>query len=104
MVVLAKQREEDFADPIITNFVKEDHVPWYKKKNLRSLYFFMYPACTLGHLWLGILWLTVILGMGIEITSGFDSQIINVVQIVPSWQKCKESYIRISQKSVWHST
>jgi len=28
--------------------------------------------------------------MGIEITSGFDSQIINVVQIVPAWQKCKD--------------
>jgi MFS family permease len=26
--------------------------------------------------------------MGIEITSGFDSQIINTVQIVPSWNKC----------------
>ena len=45
MGILAKTREEDFADPIITNFVKEDKVPWYKKKNLRMLYFCMYPAC-----------------------------------------------------------
>lgn len=45
MVVLGKQREEDFADPIITNFLKEDKVSWYKKKNLRTLYFCMYLAC-----------------------------------------------------------
>ena len=75
---ITKQREEDFADPILTNFVKEDKVPWYKKKNLRMLYFAMYPAC-----------------MGIEITSGFDSQIINVVQIVPSWNKCEDFFATI---------
>jgi len=45
MVVLGKQREEDFSDPIITNFVKNDKVSWYKKKNLRLLYICMYPAC-----------------------------------------------------------
>ena len=72
MVHLGKQREEDLSDPIITNFVAEDKVIWYKKRNLRFLYFVLFPAC-----------------MGIEITSGFDSQIINVVQIVPSWQKCE---------------
>jgi hypothetical protein len=35
------------------------------KPNLRRLYFILFPAC-----------------MGIEITSGFDSQIINTVQIL----------------------
>jgi hypothetical protein len=65
-------KQEDFSDPIITNFVKEDKVIWYKKRNLRNLYFVLFPAC-----------------MGVEMTSGFDSQIINVVQMVPSWRKCK---------------
>jgi hypothetical protein len=45
MVVLGKQREEDFSDPIITNFVRDDKVVWYKKRNLRYLYLVMYPAC-----------------------------------------------------------
>jgi hypothetical protein len=43
--MVGKLREEEFSDPIITNFVKEDKVPWYKKKNLRMLYFALYPAC-----------------------------------------------------------
>ncbi|KAH6651694.1 general substrate transporter [Truncatella angustata] len=56
------------ADPIVTRLAKEDKVPWYKKPNLRSLYFMLFPTC-----------------MGIELTSGFDSQMINALQIVPSW-------------------
>lgn len=46
MVAIGKQREEDFSDPILTNFVNEDKVHWYQKKNLRKLYLCMYPACT----------------------------------------------------------
>lgn len=60
------------ADPIITRLANEDRVRWYKKPNLRFLYFMLFPTC-----------------MGIELTSGFDSQMINALQIVPSWVTCK---------------
>jgi sugar porter (SP) family MFS transporter len=56
------------ADPILTRIVQEDSTSWIKKRNLRNLYFLLVPAC-----------------IGIEITSGFDSQLINALQIVPSW-------------------
>ena len=62
------------ADPVLTRIVNEDKVPWYKKPNLRNLYFLLLPTC-----------------IGIEITSGFDSQMINSVQIVKPWQECKTS-------------
>ena len=26
------------SDPVVTNYVKQDRVVWYKKPNLRSLY------------------------------------------------------------------
>jgi hypothetical protein len=71
MVVVGKQREENVAEPVLANLLADDHTPWYKKPNLRALYFILFPAC-----------------MGIEITSGFDSQIINTVQIVYTWNKC----------------
>ncbi|KAI1765670.1 general substrate transporter [Hypoxylon sp. FL1150] len=56
------------ADPIITRLANEDNVRWYRKPNLRYLYLLLFPTC-----------------MGIELTSGFDSQMINALQIVPSW-------------------
>ncbi|KAF2840948.1 general substrate transporter [Patellaria atrata CBS 101060] len=61
--------QDGAADPIITRMVDEDTVPWWKKKNLRWLYLMLFPTC-----------------MGIEMTSGFDSQIINAVQLIPPWQ------------------
>ncbi|EAW16682.1 putative MFS sugar transporter [Aspergillus fischeri NRRL 181] len=70
MVVVPKHREEDVAEPVLANLLADDHTPWYKKPNLRYLYLILFPAC-----------------MGIEITSGFDSQIINTVQIVYTWNK-----------------
>ncbi|KAJ5389306.1 MFS sugar transporter [Penicillium cataractarum] len=70
MVVVGKQREENVAEPVLANLLADDRTPWYKKPNLRRLYFILFPAC-----------------MGIEITSGFDSQIINTVQIVYTWNK-----------------
>ncbi|KAH8432125.1 putative MFS sugar transporter [Aspergillus melleus] len=70
MVVVGKQREEDFGEPVLASLLASDRTPWYKKPNLRNLYFILFPAC-----------------MGIEITSGFDSQIINTVQIVYTWNK-----------------
>lgn len=60
------------ADPIVTRLANADKVPWYKKPNLRALYFLLFPTC-----------------MGIELTSGFDSQMINALQIVPSWVHCE---------------
>jgi hypothetical protein len=71
MVAVGKQREEDLAEPILETLIANDKTPWYKKPNLRLLYLILFPAC-----------------MGIEITSGFDSQIINTVQIVYTWNKC----------------
>ncbi|KAJ5185400.1 Major facilitator superfamily domain general substrate transporter [Penicillium cf. griseofulvum] len=70
MVIVGKQREENVAEPVLGNLLIDDRTPWYKKPNLRRLYFILFPAC-----------------MGIEITSGFDSQIINTVQIVYTWNK-----------------
>ena len=60
------------ADPIVTNLVAEDTVPWYKKPNLRRMYFSLFFCC-----------------MGVEMTSGFDSQLINVLQFSPTFNKCK---------------
>jgi sugar porter (SP) family MFS transporter len=51
------------ADPIVTRLVDEDKVPWYKKPNLRMLYVWLFLCC-----------------MGVEMTSGFDSQLINTLQ------------------------
>lgn len=62
------------GDPVLTRLVEEDTVSWMRKKNLRNLYLLLVPAA-----------------IGIEITSGFDSQLINALQIVPSWIKCKRS-------------
>ncbi|ETS84567.1 hypothetical protein PFICI_02592 [Pestalotiopsis fici W106-1] len=56
------------ADPIVTRLANADKVPWYRKPHLRTLYLLLFPTC-----------------MGIELTSGFDSQMINALQIVPSW-------------------
>ncbi|KAH8660467.1 lactose permease [Xylariales sp. PMI_506] len=51
------------ADPIVTTLVNEDKVPWYKKPNLRRMYLWLFLCC-----------------MGVEITSGFDSQLLNTLQ------------------------
>ncbi|KAK7217755.1 hypothetical protein V2G26_005758 [Clonostachys chloroleuca] len=51
------------ADPIVTRLVEEDKVPWYKKRNLRLMYVWLFLCC-----------------MGVEMTSGFDSQLINTLQ------------------------
>jgi hypothetical protein len=60
------------ADPVLTRIVEQDQVPWYRKPNLRRLYLLLLPTC-----------------IGIEMTSGFDSQMINTVQISEQWQACK---------------
>ena len=68
---VAQKAETGAADPIITRLVKEDKVSWWKKPNLRFLYFMLFPTC-----------------MGIELTSGFDSQMINALQILEQWKDC----------------
>jgi hypothetical protein len=60
------------SDPIVTRLANEDKVKWFRKPNLRLLYILLFPTC-----------------MGIELTSGFDSQMINALQIVPTWVTCK---------------
>jgi hypothetical protein len=79
MVLVGRQREENVAEPVLANLLTSDGTPWYKKPNLRRLYFILFTAC-----------------MGIEITSGFDSQIINTVQIVYTWNKCMSSQSTMS--------
>lgn len=59
------------ADPIVTRLVDEDKVPWYKKPNLRILYVWLFFCC-----------------MGVEMTSGFDSQLINTLQYSSTFHHC----------------
>jgi hypothetical protein len=59
------------ADPIVTRLVDEDKVPWYKKPNLRMLYVWLFLCC-----------------MGVEMTSGFDSQLINTLQYSQTFHHC----------------
>jgi len=56
------------SDPIVTRLANQDTKRWYQKPNLLFLYLMLFPTC-----------------MGIELTSGFDSQMINALQIVPPW-------------------
>lgn len=58
------------ADPVLTKLVEADKVPWYKKPNLRYLYFMLFPTC-----------------MGVEMTSGFDSSMMNGLQNVEYWDR-----------------
>ncbi|KAF8863588.1 MFS general substrate transporter [Acephala macrosclerotiorum] len=59
-------------DPIVTRLANEDTVPWYKKPHQRNPYLILFPAC-----------------MGIEMTSRFDSQLINALQFIPPFNKCQ---------------
>ncbi|KFH46590.1 Hexose transporter-like protein [Hapsidospora chrysogenum ATCC 11550] len=58
------------ADPIVTRLVQEDKVAWYKKRNLRLMYIWLFTCC-----------------MCVEATSGFDSQLINTLQLAPTFHK-----------------
>lgn len=61
---------------IVTRLASEDKVVWYRKPNLRYLYFMLIPTC-----------------MGIQMTSGFHSQTVNAMQILPSWIGCKATSV-----------
>jgi len=58
------------GDAIVTRLVEEDRVPWYKKPNLRFMYLWLFLCC-----------------MGVEMTSGFDSQLINTLQFSQPFNK-----------------
>ncbi|KAK7960719.1 hypothetical protein PG996_011361 [Apiospora saccharicola] len=51
------------GDPVVTRLLQEDTTPWYKKPNLRLMYVWLFCCC-----------------MGVEMTSGFDSQLIGTLQ------------------------
>jgi len=61
---------------IVTTLANEDKMPWYRKPNLRHLYIMLIPTC-----------------MGIQITSGFHGQMVNAIQILPSWITCEANLL-----------
>lgn len=69
---MAPATTSGMSDPILTRMVAEDKVPWYKKPNLRVMYLYLFFCC-----------------MGVEMTSGFDSQLINTLQFTGSFLDCK---------------
>ncbi|KAF7549509.1 hypothetical protein G7Z17_g6333 [Cylindrodendrum hubeiense] len=56
----------------VIRLLKADTVPWYKKPNLRLLYFCLIPAA-----------------LGVEMTTGYDGSVINGLQAVATWQSSK---------------
>ncbi|KAF9035880.1 hexose transporter [Panaeolus papilionaceus] len=63
-----KKKEEDAAH-IVSRLASQDKTPWYRKPNLRYIYLMFFPTC-----------------IGVEMTSGFDSSMMNGLQAVGSWQ------------------
>ncbi|EPQ58905.1 general substrate transporter [Gloeophyllum trabeum ATCC 11539] len=61
---------EDETVPLLSRLTKEDRTPWYRKRNLRLLYLVMIPTC-----------------LGTEMTSGFDSSMMNGLQAVEAWNR-----------------
>jgi hypothetical protein len=47
----------------VTQLLNDDHVPWYRKKNLCMLYLTLVPAA-----------------LGVEMTSGYDGSVLNGLQ------------------------
>ncbi|KAK7918436.1 hypothetical protein PG985_010310 [Apiospora marii] len=58
------------GDPVVTRLLQEDTTPWYKKPNLRIMYAWLFCCC-----------------MGVEMTSGFDSQLIGTLQFSDDFNK-----------------
>ncbi|KAF9035374.1 MFS general substrate transporter [Hymenopellis radicata] len=58
----------DAAADLVSRLAAQDKTPWYKKPNLRILYLVLMPTC-----------------IGVEMTSGFDSSMMNGLQAVDSW-------------------
>lgn len=59
-------------DNLVSSLLSQDHTPWYKKPNLRRLYF----------LFIGSV-------LCVETTSGYDASVTNGLQAVPRWQSCE---------------
>ncbi|KAJ7160722.1 hypothetical protein C8R46DRAFT_1000572 [Mycena filopes] len=55
---------------IVSELAARDTRPWYRKPNLRSLYFVLLPAC-----------------VGAEMTSAFDLNLMTVLQATTSWKR-----------------
>jgi hypothetical protein len=77
MAILTKQTGT--SDPVLSRMVAEDKVPWYRKPNLRIMYIYLFLCC-----------------MGVEMTSGFDSQLINTLQFSKSFNKCRLAQRRLA--------
>jgi hypothetical protein len=73
-IFTGKAAETGTSDPIVTRMVAEDKVPFWKKRNLRMMYFFLFTCC-----------------MGVEMTSGFDSQLINTLQFSTQFNTCRRT-------------
>lgn len=54
----------------INRLLAQDKTPWYRKKNLRTLYFTLVPAA-----------------LGVEMTSGYDGSVLNGLQAVDPWNE-----------------
>jgi MFS family permease len=54
----------------IQRLLAEDTTPWYRKRNLRSLYFFLVPSA-----------------LGVECSSGYDGSVLNGLQIISLWNE-----------------
>ncbi|KAG7097495.1 hypothetical protein E1B28_004837 [Marasmius oreades] len=63
-----KETIPESADVIVTRLAAQDLTPWYRKPNLRMLYLILIPTC-----------------IGVEMTSGFDSSMMNGLQTVKSF-------------------
>ncbi|KAH8901177.1 lactose permease [Thozetella sp. PMI_491] len=57
------------SDPIVTRLAEQDKTPWYKKPNMRIMYLWLFLCC-----------------MGVEMTSGFDSSLINNLQNIDNFK------------------
>ncbi|KAK1234333.1 hypothetical protein PQX77_002472 [Marasmius sp. AFHP31] len=62
------------ADALVSRLATQDTTPWYKRPNLRMLYILFFPTC-----------------IGVEMTSGFDSSMMNGLQTVKSFDTFFES-------------
>src|SRR6185295_8505796 len=58
------------GDGTIERLIKNDHVHWWNKPNLRRLYLLLVPFC-----------------LFIESTSGFDSSMMNGMQALVYWKE-----------------
>lgn len=65
-----------------------DTTPWYKKPNLRFLYFCLVPAA-----------------MGVEMTTGYDGSVLNGLQAVQTWQDREFHSVTVSlaEADIFHS-